>query len=41
MTGLDAESLFTNITLKETIDIIINELFHATNKVHIALKKTN
>ena len=33
MPSLDAESLFIKIVLKETIDIIINNLFFTTNKV--------
>ena len=34
MAGLNVESLFTNISLEETIDNIINDLFLATDKVH-------
>ena len=33
-TFLDVECLFTNISLEETIDNIINELFLTTDKVH-------
>ena len=32
--SLDVESLFTNISLEETIDNIINDLFWTTDKVH-------
>ena len=34
MASLDIESLFTNISLEETIDNIINDLFLTTDKVH-------
>ena len=34
MASLDVENLFTNITLEETIDNIINDLFLITDKVH-------
>ena len=34
MASLDVESLFTNISLEETIDNIINDLFLTTDKVH-------
>ena len=33
MPSLDAENLFIKIVLKETIDIIINNLFFTTDKV--------
>ena len=33
MVGLDADSLFTNIPLEETIDICANTLFENTEKV--------
>ena len=34
MASLDVDSLFTNISLEETIDKIINDLFLTTDKVH-------
>ena len=34
MTSLDIESLFTNISLEETFDNIINDLFLMKDKVH-------
>ena len=34
MTRLDVESLFTNITLNEVIDICIDDLFCDTNVIH-------
>ena len=40
MASLDVESLFTNITLEETIDNIINDLFLTTDKF-IILKGKN
>ena len=34
MASLDVESLFTNISLEETLDNIVDNLFLTTDKVH-------
>ena len=41
MVSLDIESLFTNVPLLETIDIILNKLFTASTPVYHGFNKLN